>query len=128
VANSIFLAKLMGPVALVVGISLFMHAKSYQAMAQEFLRSPALIFLSGLLTMTAGLAVVLTHNVWVANWPVVVTLFGWLATISGAVRIVFPDQVRTMGESMLRKPTAMTIGGAIWLAVGAVLCFFGYFR
>jgi hypothetical protein len=127
-ANSIFLAKLMGPVALVIALSLFMHAKSYQAMAQEFLHSPALIFLSGLLTMTAGLAVVLTHNVWVANWPVLITLFGWLATVGGAVRIAFPDQVRTMGESMLRKPTAMTVGGAIWLAIGLVLCFFGYFR
>jgi len=127
-ANSIFLAKLMGPVALVLAISLFMHTEAYRAMAHEFLHSSALIYLAGLLTMTAGLAVVLTHNVWVANWPVLITLFGWLATIGGAVRIAFPDQVRTMGESMLRKPMTMTIGGAIWLAVGTVLCFFGYFR
>ncbi len=69
--------------------------------------------------MTAGLAIVLTHNVWVASWPVLITLFGWLTTIGGAVRIAFPDQVRTMGDAMLRKPMAMTIGGAIWLVVGA---------
>jgi hypothetical protein len=127
-ANSIFLAKLMGPVALVLAISLFMHTEAFRAMAQEFLHSPALIYLAGLLTMTAGLAVVLTHNVWVANWPVLITLFGWLATIGGAARIAFPDQVRTTGEAMLRKPMTMTIGGAVWLAIGAVLCFFGYFR
>jgi hypothetical protein len=127
-ANSIFLAKLMGPVALVVAISLFMHAKAYRAMAEEFMRSAALIYLAGLLSMTAGLAIVLTHNVWVASWPVLITLFGWLTTIGGAARIAFPDQVRAMGEAMLRKPMAMTIGGAIWLVVGAVLTFFGYFH
>ena len=29
---------------------------------------------------------------------------------------------------MLDKPIALTIGGAIWLAIGAILCFFGYLR
>ena len=57
-------------------------------MAEEFLRSRALIYLSGLLTMTAGLAIVLAHNVWARDWPVLITVLGWLATIGGAVRIV----------------------------------------
>ena len=64
-------------------------------MAEEFLRSRALIYLSGLLTMTAGLAIVLTHNVWVADWPVLITMLGWLATIGGAVRIASRTRSRT---------------------------------
>ena len=127
-ANSIFLAKLIGPVALVAAVSLFLNAAAYRAMAQEFLRSPALIYLSGLLTMTVGVAIVLTHNVWVANWPVLITVFGWLAAIGGAARIAFPEKVRTIGETMLGKPWALNIGGAIWLAIGAIFCFFGYVR
>ena len=125
-ANSVFLAKLIGPVALVAAVSLFLNATAYRAMAQEFLRSPALVYLSGFLTMTAGVAIVLTHNVWVANWPVLITIFGWLAAIGGAARIAFPDKVRTIGESFLRKPMVLNVGGAIWLAIGAVFCYFGY--
>jgi hypothetical protein len=117
-ATSVFLARLIGPVALVAAISLFMNTAAYRAMAQEFMRSPALIYLSGLLTMTAGMAIVLSHNVWVANWPVLITIFGWLAVIGGAVRIALPDQTRKVGETMLGKPMAMQIGGAIWLAIG----------
>jgi hypothetical protein len=124
---SIFLAKLMGPVMLVAAVGLFANARAYRAMAQEFLRSPALIYLSGLLTMTAGIAIVLAHNLWVAGWPVIITLFGWAATLGGAARIAFPGQVRSVGEAMLAKPLAMTVGGAIWLAIGALLCIFGYF-
>jgi hypothetical protein len=29
---------------------------------------------------------------------------------------------------MLAKPLAMTVGGAIWLAFGLILCFYGYVR
>jgi hypothetical protein len=126
--TSIFLAKLMGPISLVAGISLFLNAEGTRAMAQEFLRSPALIYLSGLLTMTAGLAVLLNHNLWVGDWRVLITIFGWLATIGGAARIALPQQVRSMGEAMLDNRTAMSIGGAIWVRIGALFCFVGYIR
>jgi hypothetical protein len=33
-----------------------------------------------------------------------------------------------MGEAMLDNRTAMSIGGAIWVLIGALFCFFGYIR
>ena len=126
--TSVFLAKLIGPVLLVASIGLFMNEANYRAMAQEFLRNPALIYLAGILTMTTGLAIVLSHNVWVVNWPVLITILGWLGVIGGAVRIALPEQTRKLGDTMLRNPMAMKIGGGVWLAVGALLSFFGYFR
>jgi uncharacterized protein YjeT (DUF2065 family) len=127
-ATSVFLAKLIGPVLVVAMISLFVNTAGYRAMAQEFLRSPALIYLSGVLAMIAGLAIVLSHNVWVANWPVLITLLGWLAVIGGAVRITVPDFTRKFGDTVLRNENTLRIFGAGWLAIGAILTFFGYFR
>jgi uncharacterized protein YjeT (DUF2065 family) len=127
-ATSVFLAKLIGPVLLVAAIGLFINTSGYRAMAQEFLRGPALLYLAGILTMTAGLAIVLNHNVWVANWPVLITILGWLAVIGGAVRMALPDVTRKLGDSMLRNDRTLQIGGAVWLAIGAILTFFGYFR
>ena len=73
-------------------------------MAQEFLRSPALIFFSGMILMPAGLAVVLSHNVWVLNWPLIITLLGWIAVISGALRIFAPDRAIKIGKkAIVRK-------------------------
>jgi uncharacterized protein YjeT (DUF2065 family) len=128
VQTSVFLAKLIGPVLLVASIGLFLNAAGYRAMAQEFLRNPALIYLAGILTMAAGLAIVLNHNVWVANWPVLITILGWLGVIGGAARIALPEQTRKIGDTMLRNEMALKIGGGVWLAIGAILCFFGYFR
>jgi hypothetical protein len=127
-ATSIYLAKLIGPVALVVAVALFLNQAGFKAMAQDFLRSPSLLFLSGFLTLVAGLAIVLSHNVWVANWPVLITILGWLATIGGAARILAPAQVKNLGESLLRNPMGMTIAGGFWLVLGALFCFFGYVR
>jgi hypothetical protein len=125
--RSIFLAQLMGPVLLAAASGLLVDREGYRAMAREFLASPAFIYLSGVLTMTAGVAVVLYHNVWVAGWPLILTLFGWLGAIGGAARMVLPQMTRNVGETMLDKPALLTVGGAVWAAVGALFCYVGYF-
>jgi hypothetical protein len=127
-ANSVFLARLIGPVMLAVGIGIFVNGEVYRVLADEFLRSRALIYMSGILTMTAGLALILTHNQWIPNWPVLITVFGCLAAIGGAVRIVAPQGSERVGRAMLKHKHGLTIAGAVWVAVGAILCFFGYVR
>ena len=126
--TSVFLAKLMGPVALAVGIAALVNAAVLRQVAEQFLASHALMYLAGLLGMVAGVAIILTHNVWVADWRVLITILGWLAAIGGALRIVVPERVESMGQWFLRHPTSMTVAAAIWLALGALLTFFGYFR
>src|SRR5688572_13508521 len=127
-STSIFLAKLMGPVFLALGLALLLNGAAYQAMAKEFLASNALIFLAGLLTLTAGLAIVLTHNVWTASWRVLVTLLGWLFIVSGLIRTLAPQRAAALGRSKIDNPIWFKAGAAIWLAVGAILTFYGYFR
>jgi uncharacterized membrane protein len=127
-SNSVFLARLIGLVLIAVAVGLFVNAQSYRMLAEEFLKSRALIYLSGILTMTAGLAIVLTHSRWAADWPVIITILGWLATIGGAVRIVCPQGTEKMDRAVLRHKLGLTIGGVVWGVVGVVLCYFGYFR
>jgi hypothetical protein len=126
--TSVFLAKLIGPVFIAVGIGLVMNAPVYRKLAEEFLHSHALIYLSGLLTMTAGVAVVLTHNVWTPDWRVIITLLGWLMAIGGAMRIAVPQQSERIGRWMMARQASLTVAAVVWLAIGTVLCFFGYFR
>ena len=78
--TSIFLARLLGPSMLVVVAGLIVNRTNYRALVHEFLDSPALIYLAGLLALVAGLAIVLTHNVWVMGWPVIITIFGWASS------------------------------------------------
>jgi hypothetical protein len=70
-ATSIFLARLIGPVMALVGVGVLANEAAFRKMAQEFLRSPALIF------------------------------FGWAAVINGAVRVLVPDRATKLGKKLL---------------------------
>jgi hypothetical protein len=126
--TSTFLAKLIGPVALAVGVAVVANPAAFQAMAEELLHSHALLFLSGLLVMVGGVAIVLVHNVWTADWRVIITVVGWLTSIGGALRIVWPQLTVSAGERLVAHPAVLIVAAAIWLAVGAALTFYGYFH
>jgi hypothetical protein len=126
--TSIFLAALIGPVMLVAATGMLLNPANHRAMSLAFLDSPPLIYLSGVLAMIAGLAIVLYHNVWAADWRVIITLFGWAGIVGGAARMLSPGSVKTVGAAMLNKTWVTTAGGVAWLVIAAVLCFYGYFR
>src|SRR5262245_61195381 len=116
--DPVFLARLIGPVLLALGIGMLLNRAYYRAMAEEILAGRALVVLSGILIMVAGLAIVLsTANMWSFNWPVLIAILAWLAIIGGATRLLFPDRTAEFGRSMLHNPQAITIGGIVWIAI-----------
>jgi hypothetical protein len=126
--TSIFLAKLIGPFAFAIGIALLIRRAEFRALADEFLASPALMFLSGAVTMPAGLAIVLTHNRWAMAWPVLITILGWLALIGGAFRLIAPKQTAAFGRRMIAHKSTLCVAAAVYIGVGVILCFFGYYH
>ena len=126
--TSVFLAKLIGPVFLIIGAALLVNGAVYRRLAAELLDSPALIFLSGLITLPAGLAIVLVHNVWTTDWRILITILGWLAVFGGAVRLLAPQRAAAIGRTIFANPATIHISTAIYLLIGALLCFFGYIR
>jgi hypothetical protein len=126
--TSIFLAKLLGPILLVAGIAMLVNRKQLDAIGQELLRSPLILLLLGIIDLAVGLAIVLTHNVWVADWRVIVTLLGWLLMVRGTVRMLIPDQVKPLGAKLLKNANAVTGSLAVTTVLGLVLSYFGYAR
>jgi hypothetical protein len=124
--TSILLAKLMGPMLLVLGLFVAFNPAQMRRIGREFLDSDALIFLSGVITLPVGLAIVVTHNVWVADWPVVITLFGWIAIAAGIARIALPGPLKRIGETMLEKASLITVPGVLMAMLGGYLAIQGY--
>jgi hypothetical protein len=126
--TSIFLAKLLGPILLVAGIAMLINRKQLDALVQELLRSPLLLILLGVIDLAIGLAIVLTHNVWVADWRIIITLLGWLLIVRGAVRMLVPEQAKALGAKLLKNTNVVTGSLAATTALGLVLSYFGYAR
>jgi uncharacterized membrane protein HdeD (DUF308 family) len=103
--TSKYLARLMGPVLLTIGVGMvfgmLLEGDAYSSLAKEFIASRALIFVTGALALTAGLAVVNAHNLWVPDWRVIVTILGWLLIVRGIFNLVFPATMQTLGDRMI---------------------------
>ena len=124
--TSVLIAKLVGPMMLVLGLFVAFNPARMRRIGREFLDSDALIFISGVITLPVGLAIVVTHNVWVADWRVLITLIGWIFILAGLARIALPAAMKTFGEAMLEKPYMIAAPGALMAIMGGYLSWQGY--
>ena len=123
---TIWISKFLGPIILVLSIPMIVAPKKLMQTTSRFLEDTPLILISGVLAMVAGLAIVNTHNVWVWDWPIIVTLFGWALTLGGAFRILAPGAVHDVGGAMLGNMIVARFAGIIWGFLGIFLTFKAY--
>jgi len=98
------------------------------ANSAQVARDPALILLSGILLLVAGIAIVRAHNVWSGGWPVLVTIVGWLALLGGLARMFFPIRLAAIA-AQAGTSRALLIGSAvILLLLGGFLSYKAYSR
>ncbi|MGA2313009.1 MAG: hypothetical protein ABSF87_11675 [Xanthobacteraceae bacterium] len=122
----VFIARLMGPYFVVAGIGMLLNQAAYAAMIAEFVHSNALIFISGVLSLPAGLAILNVHRAWTADWRVIVTILGWLAVIGGVLRLVLPQVTAMIGSTVYAGSAAVPIFAVIALVLGGFLSVKGY--
>ena len=123
---SIFIAQLLGPVFIVVGLALLFRPEMFRAVLPEFIRSPVWLYLAGFLGLLAGLALVLTHEVWTADWRLLITLIGWITLLRALISIFRPQWVAAAGTAILERRGVFVGVGVLNLLVGLVLTYFGY--
>lgn len=109
-AASIFIAKLFGPAFALLGAAWLLRAETFRVVFREFLRSPALHYLAGFLGLFAGLAIVLTHNVWALDWRVIITLIGWVTMVRAVLTVFWPEWIVPVGNVFLETRAAIPIG------------------
>jgi hypothetical protein len=120
----------MGPVLLVIGIGMVMgmltEGDGYSSLLKEFIGSRALIFLTGMAALLAGVAIINAHNLWVPDWRVVITVLGWLFILRGFMNLVFPITVQDLGDRMIASHAGVLAGAAVTIVLGAILSIMGY--
>ncbi len=122
--TSHLIARIAGPVMAVIGIGALINGAAYNEISRQLLGNSALVALSGILGLTAGLAILNAHPRWTADWRSLVTALGWLLTVMGVFRIFAPDLVRFVGATS--NPRFVTVLAILFLGIGGVLTFKGY--
>jgi len=122
---AVFIARLIGPAFVAVGLGVLANGPFYTALILEAVHSPTLIYFSGLISLLPGLAILNVHRSW-SGWAAIITVIGWLMTIGGVIRLVLPATSATVASDLYSKPFVLLIVALVVLVVGAYLCFEGY--
>ena len=125
--TSLFIAKIFGLLYLVVGAGLILNRKVFQQIMDDFCKNAALILYGGIFSLGIGLVIVLTHNVWVTGWPVIITIIGWIAIIKGVWLIIFPNTVSAFMQAYQKNENLLIAQSVGALIFGIVLTYFGFF-
>jgi hypothetical protein len=93
-----------------------------------FLQNPSLMFIVGVITLAAGLAVVLAHNIWSGGaLVVVVTVVGWMTLTKSLLFLFLPPEVEVgLFLGQLHYQQLFYLYGAISLVLGIYLTYGGF--
>lgn len=125
--NTIFLATVMGWFLVIVSLFILIKFEQVQLILTNVLSQRGLFFVVAIFTLILGLLMVVSHNLWVMGWPVVVTILSWLVLISGLIRLFCFDYMYKMANLFLAHPHNMRIASIIFLVVGLFLLYHVYY-
>ncbi|MDD5496415.1 MAG: hypothetical protein PHP46_04875 [Candidatus Omnitrophica bacterium] len=124
---AVFIARIFGVFYLVVAAGMALNRKFYQKVMEDYPHNPALILFSGIFALVTGVVIVLVHNVWVANWTVVITIIGWMAILKGTWLVIFPSTVSKFMKIYKKNSNLLLVHSAIAFILGLFLTYLGYF-
>ena len=98
---SIFLAQVIGCYLFFMSLAMLIHQHRFKKTMSDLLNNATLITLSGGISLAVGLLIVVDHNVWVPDWPVLITLIGWILLLQGLMKLFVPDAFVKMSKDMM---------------------------
>ena len=119
---SIFFARFLGGFFLIFGI-LFLVTR-YLGKVIEMTDDKSFVISTGYITLLMGLVTVILHNVWVADWRIVITLLGWFTLIKGIMKIGFPEHIHKQAQRFRKRQMASTV---ILAVLGAWLILMSFY-
>ncbi|MGD0841933.1 MAG: hypothetical protein ABSA32_12325 [Candidatus Acidiferrales bacterium] len=92
-SRTAFISKLLGLYCILAGLAMVAHKEATLATVSALIHNGPELFIVGIITLAAGLALVLGHNVWSGGvLPVVVTIMGWLTLLKGLLFLCLPPE------------------------------------
>ena len=126
-SRTIFLSRLIGLYCIVIALSMMTRRQATAETVTALLQNPSMMLIVGIITLAAGLAVVLAHNIWSGGaLVVVVTLVGWITLIKSLFVLFLPAEMEAglfLGQLHYRQLYLYT---AISLVLGVCLTYGGF--
>lgn len=126
-STTLFLSRLLGLYCILASLSLVVHKQASLSTVNMLVHNPPVVLLLGVITLAAGLAIVLGHNVWSGGLlPVIVTVVGWITLIKGLLFVFLtPDAIANLLEAMQYNQRFYLYAG-VSILIGIYLSYSGF--
>lgn len=125
--NALALSHVMGPVYLMIGLSILMYAKVWHHLLQRWSEDHLQLFTLKFVYAVLGLVVINMYNVWEWNVWLIVTVTGWALLVKSVFYFLMPGSVIKQLLSWKGNMSMMYICGVVALVAGAALTYYSYF-
>jgi hypothetical protein len=126
--RTLFLSRLIGLYCILLSLAQLSHKQASVEIAKALMHNAPALFLVSVMAVTAGLAMILGHNVWSGGaLPVVVTLTGWLALMKGLIFLFLsPEAAYQIFLGGYRYEELFYVYAAMSLLLGIYLTYAGF--
>ena len=122
---SMFLAKVLGLYLFLTSLAFLLNQQRFKKIFHDIVSDQGVLTVAGCVGMLIGLLIVLTHSMWMSDWPVLITIIGWVAILQGIARIYFPEGYAKWVKDCLHK-TGFLVWNWVWLFIGVYLIWVGF--
>ncbi len=125
--TSILFAKAFGIYLTIVGIAIFFDPQRFRTWSKEMIDDEDLnLLFAGTLALIIGVSVIALHNIWIMDWPILITIMGYLAIFKGAGILIIPKFVKLFKPIINANIFAYRLIGIGWFLIGLFLLYYGY--
>ncbi|OJW52658.1 MAG: hypothetical protein BGO67_09325 [Alphaproteobacteria bacterium 41-28] len=123
---SIFLAKAIGLYYVIISLGMILNGGRIKALLMEIMNNSALLFITGFFALILGILLVTSHNIWVADWRVLITLLGWGALLKGIMLVTLPQLMIEASKKWVQNTISYYITMCVVFLIGIFLLYHGY--
>jgi hypothetical protein len=126
--RTVFLSRLIGLFCILAALSMMTRRQATVGTVTALLQNPSMMLILGVITLVAGLAMVLAHNIWSGGaLSVVVTLIGWITLIRSLLFLFLPPEMAAgLLLRHLHYQQLFYLYGTISLVLGVYLTYNGF--
>ena len=118
---SIFFAQFWGGFSIIFGLLFIITGQLGKTI--EMTDNKAFVISTGYITLLMGLVTVILHNIWVADWRIIITILGWSTLIKGVLKVGWPELIHRQAQRFRKK---QMLSAVFMILLGVYLLWMGF--